>query len=157
MKKVDYNIILEDVKLIFRNFRGEKGQYNPLGKRDFCVILSPKDGAKFEKDGWNVKWFEPREEGDERTPYMQVAVNFDGTIKPKVVMLTKGGKTRLVEDNIDVLDWAEIKTADVSIRPYNWEVNGKSGVKAYLKTLYVTLYEDEFESKYYDNEEDIPF
>ena len=155
MKKVDYNIVLEDVRVVFRNFKGEKDQYNPLGKRSFCVVLDPKDGKKYERDGWNIKWFEPREDGDERTPYLQVAVNFDGNTHPKIVLISSGGKTILDEDSVNMLDWAEIKSVDLSIRPYNWEVNGKKGVKAYLKTMYVTIYEDEFEGKY--NDEDIPF
>lgn len=146
---VKNNIIIEEARLVFRNFSGAEGKFNPAGRRNFCVIL-PEDLSKdLERDGWNVRYLTPRDEEEEPTPYLQVTVNYDNR-PPKIVLITSRGKTRLDEDTVGMLDWAEIKTADLIITPYNWEVSGKSGVKAYTKSLYVTLVEDALEEKYID-------
>lgn len=143
------NLIIENAQLVFRNFSGKAGKYNPAGRRNFCVILDYDTAIQLEKDGWNVRWLDPKEEGDDKKPYMSVAVAFN--IRPPHVVLISGqGKSALDEASIDLLDWAELETVDLSIRPYAYDVNDKKGIKAYLKSLYATLAEDEFESKYYD-------
>lgn len=139
--------MVEDAKLIFRNFSGKEGQYNREGDRNFSVILDPETAAQMLEDGWNVRSLAAREEGDEDTPYIQVAVNFNNR-PPRVMMITSTARTPLDESSVEVLDWADIRIADLIARGYEWSVNGKTGVKAYLQSLFITIEEDALERKY---------
>lgn len=148
------NITVENARIIFRNFSGKPSKFNAEGKRNFCWIIEDSDVAADLKDiGWNVKYLNPRDPDDEPQPYLQIAVAFDN-FPPNIWLVTGKKKTRLDEESVSVLDHAEIENVDMIIRPYTWEVNGKGGIKAYVKNMYVTIVEDEFEKKYHGFDED---
>lgn len=148
----DGTVLIEDARVIFRNFAGNETQFNPAGRRNFSLVLDEEMAGLLEAEGWNVKRKPPRPEyeGDEGLIHLPIAVSFKGKRPPRLVMISSRGRTILDEGTAELLDYAEYKLVDVIIRPYDWEVNGKKGRKAYLKTIYVTIKEDELELKYAD-------
>ena len=149
------NLVLENCRIVFRNFSGKPSQYNPQGKRTFAVILSKEDADRLAEEGWNVKSLRPQEEGDEPTPYLPVTVKFkeDESKSPKIYSVVRKKKTLLTEQTVGMLDFAEIQNVDLIISPYKWDMNGRQGISAYLKTMYATIIEEDFGGKY-DFEED---
>lgn len=169
MEKVTHNLEFENARIMFRNFRGLPTKFNPAGgKPDFCVVIpDPNTAQRMRDEGWNVRVLAPRSEEEEPLDYLQVAVAF-GRIPPTIIMYVNGVETQLDETTIGELDTAEISYVDLVVRPYNWEVRGDHGVKAYLKAMYVTIEQDRFAAKYAarknaragkpdPNEEDLPF
>lgn len=154
VKKNIPNISIEGARIGFRNFAGKEGKYNAKGNRNFCLFLDNDLADKLTEDGWNVRWLQPRDEGDTPQAYLSVNVKF-GDYPPKITMITSRGQTLLDEESVDVLDWAEIATVDLIVRPYTWEISGKQGVKGYLKSLYIQIVENEFEKKWANGPIDI--
>lgn len=145
------DIVIEGARIIFRNFEGRGEKFNNEGDRNFTVVL--EDDALVESllaDGWNVKYLKAREEGENPTAILKVKVSFKGR-PPRIVFVTSRGQSApITEAETFMVDFADMKNVDLIINPFHWDVNGKTGVAAYLKTIYITLNEDELELKYAD-------
>lgn len=139
--------LVENAQLIFLNFSGKEGQYNREGDRNFSVFLDDETAKVMLKDGWNVKELSGRDEDEPNRPYIQIAVSYKMR-PPKIVLRSSTGNTNLNEETVGVLDWADIKIVDLIARAYEWDVNGKKGIKAYLQSMFVTIEEDALERKY---------
>ena len=142
-------LVIEDAKIVFRNFSGKEGMYNREGDRNFCVILPPDIAEQMIADDWNVKKLKDRPDGTEGDYYLQVSVGFKGR-PPNLFLISSKGRVRLSQHEVEILDWVDIAKADVLINPYRWTVRDQSGVKAYVKSLAVTINEDYLELKYSD-------
>jgi len=145
-------ISLENVRIGFRNFEGREGMYNKKGERSFAVFLNHSLAEELSNEGWNVKFPKVNEnavdpDADTREPYLQVSVTFD-YYPPNVFLISNDVPTKLGEEEVAMLDWAEIENVDLVIRPYEWSVNRNTGIKAYLKAGYFTIVADKFAAKY---------
>lgn len=150
---------IENATIIWKNFAGAPDKFHSQGGyRKFNVIIDdPDEAQKLNDDGWNIKVRPPREEGDSPLFTLEVAVSFMN-YPPKIIMMTSTNKVELDEDSVECLDTADILSADLIISPYNYDVNGKKGIKAYLKTAYITIEEDRFAAKYNrELPEELPF
>ena len=159
MEKRVPNLYLENAEILpgsFRNFAGRKSQYNKEGDRNFNVVIGEKTAKKLLRDGWNLRELKRRDEEnlDEPPRYkLNVKVSFHELrgLPPTKVYLYSGRKeTLLDEETIDTLDYAEYRTADLTIRPRFWtdDKTGERKIKAYLQEMRVVITPDRWADKY---------
>lgn len=140
-------LVLKDIRFAYRpNFSGEKRQFNDEGDRNFTIRFDNEEVARqLASEGWNIKEKEELETG---VPFwtLEVTVRFEHVppMITRVGSLTKK-QTMLDADTVGLLDSDGIIRADVSLNPYRWEVNGQTGIKAYLANMYVLVEESELE------------
>lgn len=145
---------IDDARIIFRNFSGEPSKYNREGDRNFAVVIPNSDLAeRLSDDGWNVKINDPREEGDDPFIYLPVKVKFNDR-GPNVYLISGGKRNKLDEETVDILDDIDIRSVSMDIRPYDWEVNGKTGRAAYLQSIEVVQEIDRFAARYAEEDEE---
>lgn len=150
---------IDDARIIYRNFSGAPSQFNREGDRNFAVVIPDQEIADaLIEQGWNVKIKPPRE--DQETPFMFLSVKVKFNDRgPNVYLKTGHALNKLTEETVGMLDDVDIVSVDLDIRPYDWEINGKTGRTAYLHSMQVTQQIDRFAAQFADEEaeDDIPW
>ena len=148
------NLMVEDARILFRNFAGEERQFNPAGERNFTLVVDNGIAPMMANDGWNIKYLKPKEDGDDPQAILRVKVSYKRK-PPTIVLITEKGngekaRTTLTEDLIDMLDYIDIAKVDLIVNPSWYDFNGRQGYSAYLKSIYITMLQDDLEKKYAD-------
>lgn len=145
------NLVIEDARLIFKNFTGREERsrtdgrvVNMEGTKKFGVIVPEDIVDQLVEDGWNVKILAPREEGDEPAHYLSVNIS-DRFFTPKITMYTKRNSVDLNMETCGQIDYADIISADVVLEPAS-----QPGRNPYLRDLRVVIQESRLDEKYAD-------
>lgn len=145
---------IDDARIIYRNFRGAADKFNREGDRNFAVVIPDEEMAEaLKNEGWNVKIKPPRDVDDTPFMYLPVKVKFNDR-GPTAYLKTGRAMNKLDEESIGCLDDVDIISVDMDIRPYDWEVSGKTGRTAYLQSIHVTQEVDRFAARYANEEQE---
>ena len=149
---------IDDARIVYRNFKGEGGNYNREGDRNFAVVIPDEKLADMLVNdvneygvGWNVKINPPREEGDAPFITLKTKLKFNGK-GPAIYLRTGKNMNKLDEESICCLDSVNIQRVDLDIRPYDDIINGKPFRAAYVQSMCVTQEVDRFMDQYAEEE-----
>ena len=143
---------IDDARIIYRNFRGEGSKFNREGDRNFAVIIPNQEIAdKLIEEGWNVKIKPPRDEEEDPFIFLPVKVKFNGN-GPHIYIQSGRSMVKLDEETVEQIDDLDISSVYLDIRPYEWEVNGKTGKTAYLQSMKVVQRIDRFAAEFVNTE-----
>lgn len=134
---------LEGATVKYRNFAGTVSEYNKEGKKSFAINLDPGFAQQLERDGWHVNYTNPKEDGDESTPFINIKVNYKNR-PPRVIMVTPDSMVPLTDHSIGMLDDADIIDVDLTCIGSPWE----RGISCYLTKAFFKINVDILDQKY---------
>ena len=144
---------IDDCRIVYRNFSGAPSKFNREGDRNFAVVIPDEEIKDALLDaGYNVKVKPPRDEDDTPFMYLPVKIKFNDH-GPSAYLQSGRAMRKLDEESISMLDDIDILSVDLDIRPYDWEVQGKTGRTAYLQSINVIQEIDRFAARFAQDEE----
>lgn len=139
---------IDDARIIFKNFEGRGDKFNREGDRNFSLLIEdPNTADALIKEGWNVKIKPGRDEDEGDFMRLPVKVKFTD-YGPNIYLVSGHNRVELDEESIGMLDNIDIESVDMDLRPYDWDVNGRTGRTAYLQSMQVVQRVDRFAERY---------
>ena len=140
--------VFENARLGKKNFKGALNQWGDDRGRTFRIYFTedPDRAEELRSRGYNIQGGDPidGQEGEFYPEYLEVSVMF-GQYPPEI-WITNGTiddqPRALSEETVASLDSYRFASADVVVRGNSWKVGPKSGIKAYLKKIYVSIDKD---------------
>ena len=151
---------INDARIIWPNFEGRGDRFNKQGDRNFTLVIPDQEIAEAlmnDKnkygDGWNVKIKPARDESEKPFMNLKVKVQFNGR-GPNIYLVSGNKQVPLNEDTVKCLDYIDIISCDMDIRPYDGEMpNGQTFRTAYLSAMRVHQRVDRFANNDFDTED----
>lgn len=158
---------VESPEIFMVNFAGRVTDNNPKGHRQFAwKIPTPEMAEAMKEEGWAVWYTKESERYGEPAPCITVEMRWHNTkelehLNPKIYRCTRKHPTGvlLTEDLVPDLERDEIQDIVLWINPSHWTVNGKSGIKAYVDSMWVKVEDNDPTDKFwhYPDEDELPF
>jgi hypothetical protein len=149
----DLEIENAQIKWAFSHFDGRADTFNDEGDHNFTIIIDDEETAlRLRDEGWNIRMFEGKEEGDlpEYTLKVKISYRFEA---PKIYLLKGERKYRADEADLADIKRSTCEQIDVIISPSRWVQGGRTGISAYCKEMYAKVKESRFSARYADYEE----
>ena len=141
------SIKIENAKIMFRDFAGKVDEYNPTGKRSFCVILDEDMAQQFQDDGFNIKVTKPKNADYFPVKYLKVNVSYK--VSAPLVRCYFGNKYRDYSENtLMAIDHMNFENVDLVLSVSRGMYLGKPYTTAYLSEFHGVVKESPYASKY---------
>lgn len=122
--------VFKDVQITLKNFEGKPKQNNPIGAREFYIVLTSLLAEELTQQGWSIDLWS----SDECTALLRVAIGARHHL-PKIVMVSSNNSVALTREDCKILDSENVTSCDVVIGGYDWAFEDKKGRKAYVEEL----------------------
>lgn len=129
---------IENAKIICKNFKGAERQYNPEGKRTFCVVLNipTEEAMRLEETGWNIRILKSSDDYPDGGYMLPVEARFKPY--PPVIWIRRNGEKpmKMEEATVGELDNMSFQSANLIISGNEYEPHK---IKAYLREMYADV------------------
>lgn len=166
---------IRNARIMFRNFSGLEKKamvngtmrtVNEEGDRNFNIVLNAEESTVkwngepvtsteelidiLQRNYFQISVRPAKEEGDLPQYRMKVSLNYEGSIRPRLYMISAGNPTLLDEETVTDLDISDICKADVVINSGKMFINnkGEEAVKAWCNEGYFTVLRSDLASEY---------